>query len=144
MSGSLISRETGLVGHEFELGERERKLYTDDGTSTASIYGDGPIIWHSNWLNIGGKIGYVVCRQGIENLMTYHYSIERNRNCDYITLIGEESSDWTGDWACVVTFQNQDEGETSRWAEKVVFEVDGDTAICKIGDQTIKVDFKDK
>ena len=143
VSGSITSRETGLVGHEFELYEPERILYIEDGTAIVSINGNESIKMYTNWLNIGGKIGYVVCRNGVDNMMTYHYSTERNRNCDYINLIGETGSEWTGDWACVVTFLNQDEVETATWAEKVVFNVDGNSATCKIGDQTVSVDFKD-
>jgi hypothetical protein len=137
LSGSVTSRETGLVGHEFELGERERVLYTDDGTTLASIYGNESINMHSNWLNIGGKIGYIVCRNGVENMMTYHHSTERNRNCDYINLIGEGSSEWKNDWACVVTFLNQDQAMTDKWADRIVFEVEGNSATCKIGDQLV-------
>jgi hypothetical protein len=95
----------------------------------------------SNWMNIGGKIGYVVCRTGIENVMRYHYSTEKNRNCDYINLVGELSSDWTRDWACVVTFPNQDQAATESWAKKVVFKVDGNTAWCTIGNQIVSADF---
>ena len=141
ITGPVNSRETGLVGHEFELGDSQRKLYTGDGTTMATTSGAESIEIQSNWLNIGGKIGYVVCRTGIQNIMTYHYSTERNRNCDFINLIGETSSDWTTDWACVVTFPNQDQAATARWAEKIVFNVDGNTAICTIGDQTLTVDF---
>ena len=73
--------------------------------------------------------------------MTYHYSTQRNRNCDYINLIGESSSEWTTDWACVVTFPNQDQAATALWAEKVVFSVDGNTASCMIGDLIVTADF---
>jgi hypothetical protein len=90
LSGSVTSRETGLVGHEFELGKPERLLYTDEGTTIVSIDGNESMKMNSNWLNIGGKTGYVVCRNGEENMMTYHYSTEKNRNCDYINLIGKE------------------------------------------------------
>lgn len=103
--------------------------------------GHKSIEMHSNWLNIGDKIGFVVCRNGIENVMTYHYSTERNRNCDYINLVGESSSEWTRDWSCVVTFLYQDQAATASWAEKVVFSVDGNTAICTIGDQTVTAKF---
>ena len=76
--------------------------------------------------------------------MTYHYSTERNRNCDYINLIGETGSEWTSDWACVVTFLNQDEVGTATWADNVVFKVDGNAATCKIGEQTVSVEFTDE
>jgi len=141
LSGSITSRETGLVGHEFELGEPERILYTDEGTTIVSIDGNESMKMHSNWLNIGDKTGYVVCRKGMENIMTYHHSTERNRNCDYINLIGEGSSEWKNDWACVVTFLNQDQAETATWAENIAFEVDGNSATCKIGNQIVSVDF---
>jgi hypothetical protein len=141
LRGSVGSRETGLVGHEFELGESQRKLYTKAGIKMASTNGAEPMEIHSSWLNIGGKIGYMVCRNGIENIMTYHYATERNRDCDYITLIGESHSTWTTDWACVVTFLNQDQTGTAGWAGKVDFRVDGNTATCIIGDQAITAVF---
>ena len=141
LSGLVSSRETGLVGHEFELGESHRNIYTGEGTRVASTNVSEPLKINSNWLNIGGKIGYVVCRSGMENIMTYHHSTERNRNCDYINLVGESCSDWATDWACVVTFPNQDQAETACWAEKVVFKVDGNAASCTIGDQKIKSAF---
>jgi hypothetical protein len=141
LSGYVTSRETGLVGHEFELGEQARILYTDEGTTLASINGNGSINMHSNWLNIGGKIGYVVCRSGVENMMTYHHSTERNRSCDYINLIGENSPDWKNDWACVVTFLNQVQSETATWADNIVFKVEGNSATCQIGNQLVSVEF---
>ena len=73
--------------------------------------------------------------------MTYHHSTERNRNCDCINLIGEGSSDWINDWACVVTLLNQAPAETATLADKIVFEVIGNSATCKIGNRIISVDF---
>ena len=141
ISGSVTSRETGLVGHEFELWEPERILYTGEGSETVSVNGDGSVRMFTNWLNIGSKIGYVVCRNGPENMMTYHYSDERTRDCDYITLIGESSAEWTSDWACVVTFLNQSQDQTAKCAKNVVFKVKGNSATCTIGKEKIVVDF---
>lgn len=144
ISGAVTSRETGLVGHEFELLEPERILYTDGGTTVVSKTGDKSIKMVTNWLNIGGKIGYVVCRNGSENLMTYHSSIQKGFNCDYINLVGESSSEWASDWACVVTFLNQDQVNTASWADKVVFKVVGNSATCKIGKEEVSVNFGEK
>ena len=53
----------------------------------------------------------------------------------------EGSSEWTNDWACVITFLNQDQAETATWAENIAFEVEGNSSTCKIGNQIVSVDF---
>jgi hypothetical protein len=143
VSGTVTSRETGLVGHEFELSGSDRVLYSAGNKLIVSQDGKEAGRIQSNWLNIGGKTGYVICRNGPQNIITYHAVREKDRNCDYINLIGEESSDWEKDWACLVTFLNQDEVQTSRWAENVIFRVKGNSATCKIGNEKVSVSFID-
>lgn len=143
ISGVITSRETGLIGHEFEQYEPDRILYHDNGASVVNVNGGQSFNVSSNWLNIGDKIGYVVCRNGQDNIITYHTAFERDRNCDYINLIGEKDSKWSDDWACVVTFLNQKHTLTADWVDKVDFRVKGDSATCKIGNEKITVNFGD-
>jgi len=144
MTGSVKSRETGIIGHAFELGDPDRIIYSNGNSLPISAHGIGEIALSSNWLNIGGKIGYVICRNGQKNVITYHSVTDKGRNCDYINLIGEDRSDWKSDWACVVTFLNQNQIQTAECAKAVVFKVNGSSATCEINGEKISVNFTDK
>ncbi len=45
------------------------------------------------------------------------------------------------DWACLVTFLNQTADQTSDSARQVHFEVNGQTATCRVGSDLLHVDF---
>ncbi len=97
--------------------------------------------WPSHWLNVGGQIGYVVCRPaGRQNVIRYHDLQQGEGRVpklqEWFSLIGDASTDslTTGeDWACIVTFLNQAPAETETWARRVTLNVTGDQARCQIG-----------
>jgi len=147
----LTARETGIVGHEYDLGTNRRELYGRFGKKQLVALG-GQVEVHelkTDWLNIGDRVGYVVWRDDQqENLMRYHDQAKGSGRVpklqEWLSLIGEQdptayaSAD---DWACVVTFLNQPAKETAGWAERVQFHVQGNTATCRVGDDVIRVDF---
>jgi hypothetical protein len=148
----ITSRETGIVGHEYELGHNHRILSGRHGmTKTVGIGGRQPraIEMETDWLNIGGRVGYVVRRvDGQRNTVHYHDQVQGSGRVpklqEWLSLIGERDTEWSArgmDWACLVTFLNQDALQTSDWPERVRFAVDGDVATCRIGEDVIRVDF---
>jgi len=145
------ARETGVIGHEYPLGENTRTLFGRFGRKEVVAQGGSRAVYplKSDWLNVGGKLGYVVRRSaGRANLMRYHdetTGVGRVPKLqEWFSLVGDAkvpSLSGDGDWACVVTFLNQSPEQTARWAERVRFTTDGDTARCRIGDDVIDVDF---
>ncbi len=148
---ALQSRETGVVGHEYPLGRNTRKLYFRNGELRVTGYGHaaGVHVLAGDWLNLGGKIGYVVRRQpGRANVMRYH-DLEKGEGRvpklqEWFSLVGDrDASAWAaaGDCACVVVFLNQAPAETARWAKRVEFMTRGETATCRVGEATVQVDW---
>ena len=148
----IASRETGIIGHEYELGHNDRVLSGRHGTTRIEgIGGVKPrvIEMETDWLNIADCFGYVVRRlDGQHNLMRYHDQLRGSGRVpklqEWLSLIGERNADWSArgtDWACLATFLNQDAAQTSDWTRRVQFSVDGDVATCRIGEDVIRVDF---
>ena len=143
------SRKTGVVGHEYPLDANTRTLYGRFGRKTSSRGNRAVHQLKTDWLNIGGHVGYVVRRNGgRQNVMRYHDQTDGHGRVpklqEWLSLIGEEdpaSYLSTDDWACVVTFLNQSPTETAEWAGRVRFDVDGHTATCHLDDDTIRADF---
>ena len=160
----LKSRETGVVGHEYALGENTRTFYGRHGETVVTGTGGKKAVHElaTDWLNIGGKVGYVVRRSPpspggrgsggggeIENVMRYHDFTKGEGRVpklqEWLSLVGERSAAaWSkdGDAACVVTFLNQSPEATAEMAERVKFESSGDGATCRVGNDTITVDWK--
>ncbi|NLE38754.1 MAG: hypothetical protein GX621_12085, partial [Pirellulaceae bacterium] len=132
------------------LGSNSRTLHGPWGERKTTGYG-GEAAVHSlegNWLNIDDRVGYVVLRSdGRPNLIRHH---DESRGFgrvpqlqEWISLVGEaEPLDAsTPVWICVVTFLSQSAADTAASLEKVRFDVQGDVATCRIGDDVIRVDF---
>ena len=147
----VTSRETGVVGHEYDLGTNERVFHGPFGTQqVVGVGGEAKTHeWRTDWLNVGDRIGYVVCRvEGHENLVRYHDLAQGTgrvpKLLEWFSLIGDPDSTAMadqGDWACIVTFLNQPAGDTERWAGRLQFIADGDQATCRIGANMVRVDF---
>ncbi|MBN2210055.1 MAG: discoidin domain-containing protein [Sedimentisphaerales bacterium] len=130
---SVTARETGILGHEYGLGENTRVFYGEFGSQEV-IGVDNPaqtITWDTDWLNLDDQVGYIVCRQaGRNNLMRYHDLTDGSGTVpklqEWFSLVGDSSpSVWTasGDWVCIVVFLNQLSGDTAQRISDVNFEV---------------------
>ncbi len=138
----LDSRETGVIGLEYDLGKNTRALHGDFGTLEVMGYG-GEVKTHQlkcNWLNIDNRIGYVICRSdGPLNIIRYHDKDAGSGRVpklqEWLSLVGEFPPSLPSDrnWACVVTGLNQDAQETARWSRQVQFVVNGNWATVKFG-----------
>jgi len=55
-------RETGIVGHEYELGANHREFYGQSGSVRVEGVGtqSGVRELATDWLNLGNRVGYVV------------------------------------------------------------------------------------
>ncbi|MBN1911563.1 MAG: hypothetical protein JW818_17610, partial [Pirellulales bacterium] len=145
------SRETGVIGHEYPLGENTRTFFGQFGQQEVVGVGNARAVrtLESDWLNIGGQVGYVVRREaGHDNLMRYHDEPHGEGRVpklqEWFSLVGDRDPaplSGEGDWACVVTFLNQSPEQTARWAQRVRFTIDGDTATCRIGSDVVAVDY---
>jgi len=147
----VTSRETGVVGHEYDLGTNERILHGRFGTQR--LVGAGGEAktheWRTDWLNVGDRAGYVVCRtEGRDNLVRYRDLTQGTgrvpKLVEWFSLIGDHDSKALpdqGDWACIVTLLNQPASETEGWAGRVRFSVDGNQTTCRIGANAVRVDF---
>jgi len=148
---SYSTRETGVIGHEYALGATTRRLYGRFGEMEVVALGGRAEVHEleTDWLNLGDQVGYVVRRvPDGENVMRYHdlsQGVGRVPKLqEWLSLIGDRDGDSrTGgeDWACVVTLLNQPASVTAEWAGRVRWEIDGQTAACRIGDDVIRVDF---
>ena len=148
--GRIDARETGVIGHTYPMGKNERVLQGRHGTTRVVGIGGGDSVtlMPSDWLNVGDRVGYVVRRTpGRTNVMRYHGEERGSGRVpllqEYFSLVGDDpGAPGPGqDWACIVTFLNQTAVETARWGEQVQFTVEGDTATCRFGEDTIQVDF---
>ncbi len=147
----LSDRQTGIIGHEFELDSNERVIHGRFGTARIVGLGGEEKVhqWPTDWLNLGNRVGYVICRQpGRENFVRYHDLTKGSGRVpklqEWISLIGDpDPCEWdtSTDWACLVTFLNQPADRTAAWAPRVRFEVDGQTAVCRVGKEVFHVDF---
>jgi hypothetical protein len=149
----FTSRQTGIIGHEYDVGTNERTLHGRFGSlQVVGVGGEAKVHeWHTDWLNLGDRVGYVVRRvEGHDNIVRYHDLAKGSGRVpklqEWFSLIGDRdpaSLANQGDWACVVTFLNQPATETAEWVRRVDFRVDGDAAICRVGDNLVSVDFSD-
>ena len=147
----LRSRETGIVGLEYELGRNARALFTAAGKLKTLGGGGEPAVrtFETNWLNISDRVGHVVIRQpGRRNYVRHHDEAAGGGRVpklqEWLSLIGDEStSDSTTreDWVCLVTFLNQKHRDTAKSAERVRFTVDDQHAVCRIGRHEVRADF---
>jgi len=147
----LKQRETGIIGLEYELGTNQRELHGQFGTLTAIGYGGQAQVRElkTDWLNIGGRVGYVVCRSdGRQNVVRYHDAARGSGRVpqlqEWISLVGEADAARLSPeaWNCVVTFLNQEARQTADWATRVKLEVQAETARCRVGDALFDVDFR--
>lgn len=148
--GALRSRETGIVGHAYALGENERRLFAADGAMTVRGGGGGARVHEiaGSWLNIDDRVGYVVVREpGRENLIRYH-DLDRGPRWpdepqEWISLVGERTALPGGrdDCAAVITFLNQTSAATRASAGRATLMVEGNIATCRIERASIRMDF---
>lgn len=150
---SSATRETGVIGHEYALGATTRRLYGEFGEMEVVALGGRAELheFATDWLNVGDQVGYVVLRTpAVKNVMRYHdlsQGVGRVPKLqEWLSLIVDGDADAGSqtageDWACVVTFLNQPASETAEWAGRVRWEVNGQTAACRIGDNVVGVDF---
>ncbi len=148
--GQLRERETGIVGHEYPMGQNERVLRGRHGSTRVIGIGGGDAVtlMPTDWLNVGDRIGYVVCRtSGRSNVMRYHGEERGSGRVpllqEYFSLVGDEAGTSSSgeDWACIVTFLNQSADETAALVDRIVFAVQGNTATCQVGSDFVRVDF---
>ncbi|MFV1968284.1 MAG: hypothetical protein ACC628_22905 [Pirellulaceae bacterium] len=146
----IVSRQTGIIGHEYDIGTNERTLYGRFGARRlVGVGGEAKVHeWHTDWLNLGDRVGYVVCRaEGHDNIVRYHDLTKGSGRVpklqEWFSLIGDRGPVALADWACVVTFLNQPAAETAEWVRRVDFRVDGHAATCRVGDYSVNIDFKD-
>ncbi|MHB8901846.1 MAG: discoidin domain-containing protein [Thermoguttaceae bacterium] len=134
--------ETGVIGHEYEIGSNRRTLFGPFGSlevqgtggdeTTRELAGD--------WLNVGQRIGYVVRRlPETENVIRYHDLAAGEGRApklqEWFSLVGDRGGRPApgGDrWACIATLPNRSANETERWAEQVRLEADSDTATVRL------------
>jgi hypothetical protein len=146
---TLRSRETGVIGLEYEFGKNEHTLFGQHGVlTTVGVGGDGRRVVElpTDWLNISDRIGYAVRRSPpTRNVVRFHDEPAGSGRIpkleEWLSLIGDQDPGTTrpdSDWACLVTLVNQDHAQTARQAAKVQFSVSGDTALCQVGDQEIQ------
>jgi len=148
----LQSREGGIIGLEYELGSNERTLYGRHGKTRATGTGGGRpgvVEINTDWLNIDGRIGYVIRRSPAQpNTMRYHNESKGSGRVpvlqEWLSLVGESGASelpGTAQWTCVVALPNAGAEETAALADKVRFEVEGNRSICRVGSDTVRVDF---
>lgn len=148
---SEVARETGTIGHEYDLGTNTREIYGRFGQKQIEGVGSQAEVHDldTDWLNLGNRVGYVVKRTaGRPNLMRYHDLTQGTGRVpklqEWFSLIGNREAALEGaseDWACVVTFLNQSSQQTADWIDRIHFEVDGDRAACRIEKDELTVDF---
>jgi hypothetical protein len=145
----LRSRETGVIGLEYEYGANQQTLAEQHGALITVGKGGGQpraVTLPTDWLNISDHIGYVVRRfPATPNVMRFHDQQGGTGRTpklqEWLSLIGEEDPQAVpsdSDWACLVSFANQHRAQTRRQAGTVKLLVEGDTAICRIGKQEIR------
>ena len=155
LSGSGISkisdRQTGVIGHEYGFGSNERKLRGRHGSTR--VVGEGGqsrvIQLDTDWLNIGGRVGYVVRRvPNVSNVMRYRDQVRGTGRVpklqEWVSLVGNRAPadiSTQPDWSCVVTFLNQSADQTATWVRRVEFSADANQAICRIGQDVVRIDF---
>lgn len=149
----IRTREAGVIGLEYDLGRNERRIRGAHGLTVARGIGGGSprtIEIQSDWLNIDDRVGYVVRRfPERANVMRYHDLPKGSGRVpklqEWISLVGDSNDIESGrpaDWACIVTFPNQDADTTARSAVRVQFSVAGATATCRAGQTVVQADFE--
>ncbi len=149
-SDGIVSRETGIIGHTYPLNANERVLTGRHGSTRVIGLGGGDDVMEmrTDWLNLAGRVGYVVRRsKDRANVVRYHGQ-ERGTGRvpmlqEYVSLVGD-SNGVRGpglDWACVVTFLNQAASETAKSADNVEFTVEDGSAQCTVGSDVVRIDF---
>ncbi|MBN2376904.1 MAG: hypothetical protein JXD22_10910 [Sedimentisphaerales bacterium] len=153
----LESRETGVIGHEYELAKNTRTLYGDFSVLTMQGTGGEKQVheWTSDWFNVDDKVGYVIKRSpGVHNVIRYHDEPQGYGRVpklqEWFSLVGDANTNADvekktlspdGEWTCVVTFLNQTSAATKAHAENIDFKASGDSAMCRFGSQALQVDF---
>ena len=132
----LRVRETGVIGLDYPLGRNTRILHGAFGRLEAQGTGGTRKvhILDTDWLNIDGRVGYVVRRlDGISNVMRFHDETEGSGRVpklqEWISLVGEPEGQAppANVWTCVVTLLNATAEETAGIAKTVTLEErDGD------------------
>lgn len=151
------TRETGIIGHEYDISSNHRTLFGRFGSLQIQGTG-GEAKTHelaTDWLNVGNRIGYVIKRlPDMKNVVRYHDITNGTGRVpklqEWFSLIGDAnigSSSGDDQWACLVTYPNRSAEETERLAETVRFQADANTAVVSFRSEadpestTLRVDF---
>jgi hypothetical protein len=153
------TRESGIVGHEYEVGSNVRTLFGRFGAVEVEGTGGEEKIheWVTDWLNVGNRIGYAVKRfPEAQNVVRYHDFAGGTGRVpklqEWFSLIGDANGQAMPDgeqWACLVTFPNRSAEETRVLAEGVLFQTNGEAATVSVslgttaGPTTYHVDFSE-
>ena len=151
------TRETGIIGHEYDIGSNHRTLFGRFGSLEIQGTG-GEETTHelaTDWLNVGNRIGYVMKRfPKSQNIIRYHDLAGGSGRVpklqEWFSLVGNVSkSDAREQWTCIVTYPNQSAREMATLAEDVQFRVHEDAATVTIPSEcgpvldAIHVDLRD-
>lgn len=127
--------ETGIVGHEYDIGSNSRTLFGRFGSLEVQGSG-GTERTHelaTDWLNVGNRIGYVVKRfPDSQNVVRYHDLTQGSGRVpklqEWFSLIGSADATLSASerWACVVTYPNRCSDAMKALAEETRFERIGD------------------
>lgn len=148
--------ETGIVGHEYDIGSNRRMLWGRFGSLEVKGTGGAEKSHElvTDWLNVGNRIGYVVKRlPKSQNVVRYHDLSKGSGRVpklqEWFSLIGNaEKTVAAGDqWACVVTYPNRRAEAMEALADGARFQKTGDSVrvsapLGGMGESaTIRVDF---
>jgi hypothetical protein len=153
-----VTCETGIVGHEYDIGSNHRTLFGRFGTLALQGTG-GEEKTHelaTDWLNLGNRVGYVVKRfPESNNVVRYHDLTGGTGRVpklqEWFSLIGNTDEPLSSkvQWACIVTYPNRSAEETERLPEGVQFLAEADAAtvsfVPSAGNrlETYRVDLRD-
>ena len=108
--------ETGIVGHEYDIGSNRRMLWGRFGslelTGIGGVEKSHELV--TDWLNVGNRMGYVVKRiPESQNVVRYHDLSKGSGRVpklqEWFSLIGsaEGTSSANDQWACAITYPNR-------------------------------------
>lgn len=136
------SQETGVVGHEYDIGMNRRTFFGRFGSLAIQGTGGEEKIHElaTDWFNVGGRIGYVVKRlPQTNNVVRFHDLTGGSGRVpklqEWFSLIGDASDTSIPEgeqWACVVTCPNRSAEETESMVDRVRLESDGDRGTISI------------
>jgi F5/8 type C domain-containing protein len=149
------TRETGIIGHEYDISSNHRTLFGRFGSLQVQGTG-GETKTHklaTDWLNVGNRIGYVIKRfPETQNVVRYHDLTKGTGRVpklqEWFSLIGNASESGADEqWACIVTYPNRSAEETDRLVDAAKLQADANTAAVSLHREavpestTFRVDF---